>query len=170
MEVREWRACATDGEEKKYLDVIWYNISERSSFCSNLSCMVENPIRIGSRRPTRQLLMSTPFFCRGFISVGFANSRRSFRAPTKTAQKVNLNCQKCRNVKVWEQRECKSQNLRIVKTSIRSLWFLPACGMLTERMVLTFPSQPSTLIPVAVENSSAGPTHRRDLKYTLVKC
>ncbi|THG12334.1 hypothetical protein TEA_001521 [Camellia sinensis var. sinensis] len=34
----------------------------------------------------------------------------------------------------------------------------------SERIVLTFPSHPSTLIAVAVENRSAGPTQRSDLK------
>jgi hypothetical membrane protein len=47
--------------------------------------MVANPIRRGSRRPTRQLLISTAFFCLGFISVGFTSSRRSFKAPSNTA-------------------------------------------------------------------------------------
>lgn len=39
----------------------------------------------------------------------------------------------------------------------------PALGMLMERIVLTFPSQPRTLTAVVVENRSVGPTHRRDL-------
>lgn len=43
---------------------------------------------------------------------------------------------------------------------------LPAFGILIERMFLTFPSQPITLISVAVENRRAGPTHKRDLKFT----
>lgn len=70
---------------KKNLDVIWYNISDRSSFCSNLSCIVANPMRRGSRSPTRQLLISNPFFCLGFISVGLASNNRSFKAPTRAA-------------------------------------------------------------------------------------
>jgi hypothetical protein len=73
-------------KKKKNLDVIWYNISDRSSFCSKLSCIVANPIRRGSRSPTRQLLISTPFFCLGFISVGLASNNRSFKAPTRAAQ------------------------------------------------------------------------------------
>jgi len=46
---------------------------------------VANPIRRGSRRPRRQLLISTPLFCLGFISVGLASNNRSFKAPIKTA-------------------------------------------------------------------------------------
>ena len=46
---------------------------------------------------------------------------------------------------------------------------IPALGMLVDRMVLTFPSQPSTLTEVAVENSRAGPTQSKDLKYDMVK-
>jgi len=71
------------------LDVIWYNISDRSSFCSKLSCIVANPIRIGSRRPTRQLLISTLFFCLGLISVGLASNNRSFKEPTNTARETH---------------------------------------------------------------------------------
>ncbi|KAI7999935.1 hypothetical protein LOK49_LG09G00832 [Camellia lanceoleosa] len=44
---------------------------------------------------------------------------------------------------------------------------IPALGKLMERIVLTFPSHPSTLIAVAVENRSAGPTPRRDLNRSL---
>jgi hypothetical protein len=77
-------ACAKEG--KQNLDVIWYSISDRSSFCSKVCCIVANPIRRGSRSPTRQLLISTPFFCLGLTSVGLASSNLSFRAPTKTAQ------------------------------------------------------------------------------------
>ena len=69
------------------LDVIWYSISDRSSCCSKVCCIVANPIRRGSRSPTRQLLISTPFFCLGLTSVGLASSNLSFRAPTKTAQR-----------------------------------------------------------------------------------
>jgi len=46
--------------------------------------MVANPMRRGSRSPTKQPLISTPFFCLGFISVGFTSSRRSFNAPSNT--------------------------------------------------------------------------------------
>lgn len=46
---------------------------------------------------------------------------------------------------------------------------LPAWGILIERIVLTFPSQPSMLIAVAVEKRRAGPTHKSDLKYASVK-
>lgn len=46
---------------------------------------------------------------------------------------------------------------------------IPAYGILIERIVLTFPSQPSTLTAVAVEKRSAGPTHKRDLKWLEVK-
>lgn len=49
-------------------------------------------------------------------------------------------------------------------TSNRSIKCIPAYGILMERMVLAFPSQPSTLIAVAVEKRRAGPTHKRDLK------
>lgn len=92
-----------DYEDEKNLDVIWYNISGRSSFCSNLSCIVANPIRRGSRSPTRQLLISTPFFCLGFISVGLASNNRSFSAPTKTAQKHIIMSQNLEdnNVPTW---------------------------------------------------------------------
>ena len=41
---------------------------------------------------------------------------------------------------------------------------IPALGILMERIVLTLPSHPSTLMAVAVENNNAGPTQRRDLK------
>jgi hypothetical protein len=41
---------------------------------------------------------------------------------------------------------------------------IPAYGILIERIVLTFPSQPSTLTAVVVEKRSAGPTHKSDLK------
>jgi hypothetical protein len=47
--------------------------------------MVANPMRRGSRSPTKQLFISTPFFCLGFISVGFTSSSRSFNAPINTA-------------------------------------------------------------------------------------
>ena len=45
-------------------------------------------MRRGSRIPTRQLLISIPFFCLGFISVGLASNTLSFKAPTKTAQGI----------------------------------------------------------------------------------
>ena len=73
-------------QKEDHLDVIWYNISDRSSFCSKFCCIVAKPIRRGSRSPTRQLFISNPFFCLGFISVGFASNNRSFKAPTKTAR------------------------------------------------------------------------------------
>ncbi len=41
--------------------------------------------------------------------------------------------------------------------------------MLIERIVLTFPSHPSIQTDVAVENRSAGPTHKRDLKYMQLR-
>lgn len=72
---------------KENLDVIWYNVSDRSSFCSKYCCMVAKPIRRGSRSPTRQFLISIPFFCLGLASVGLASNNRSFKAPTRTACK-----------------------------------------------------------------------------------
>jgi len=41
---------------------------------------------------------------------------------------------------------------------------LPALGTLTDKIVLTFPSQPSILMAVAVEKRKAGPIHKIDLK------
>jgi hypothetical protein len=76
------------GSKEGNLDVIWYNISDSSSFCLKLCCIVTNPMRRGSRKPTRQLFISTPFFCLGFISVGLASNNLSFKAPTKTAQEI----------------------------------------------------------------------------------
>ena len=102
------------GEEN--LDVIWYNISERSSFCSKFCCIVANPIRRGSRSPTRQLFISTPFFCLGFTTVGFASNNRSFNAPTSTAWKLVLIAQKNRgivqNCNCWNEHQNKISKRR----------------------------------------------------------
>lgn len=46
---------------------------------------------------------------------------------------------------------------------------IPAQGILVDKIVLTFPSQPSILIAVAVEKRKAGPIHKIDLKYASVK-
>lgn len=105
----------------RYLEVIWYKTSERSIFCSKRCCMVANPIKRGSSKPTWQLFISTPFFCLGFMSVGFTINILSFKAPSMTER-----------------------------------------GKLVERIERTLLSQPSMLIPVALEKRRAGPTHTMD--------
>lgn len=94
------------------LDVIWYSISDRSSFCSKFCCIVAKPIRRGSRSPTRQFLISIPFFCLGLASVGFASNNLSFKAPTSTAYKKFYQAYKSRNPTWWHITVNRIKNLK----------------------------------------------------------
>lgn len=91
-EKRELNDNSCNGESKFMhlnevnLDVIWYKISERSSFCSKCCCIVTKPMSSGSRSPIRQLFISrflAPSFCLYITSVGFTSNTRSFKTPSR---------------------------------------------------------------------------------------
>lgn len=129
-----------------------------------------NPTRRGSRSPTRQFLISTPFFCLGFISVGLASSNRSFKAPSNTAKGSHVG-KVVKHPRLHEKRCNKREQIELDSPKHGSmsmqfggrLKYPPALGILIESTVLTLPSHPSILTAVAVEKRSAGPSHRIDL-------
>lgn len=75
-------------ENCTHLDVSWYIISKRSSFGSNVFCIVVHPTTKGSKRPTSRVLISTLCFCLGFGSLVHAKRSRSFKAPTRAASVI----------------------------------------------------------------------------------